>query len=59
VIADEIHITRVIVVLRSYLSCHISICSAGAAGGVLVMMYALGVLRMAITGPLGDTSDSR
>ena len=49
VIADELHITRVIVVVRSYLSYHISICSAGVAGRVPIWMYALGVLRMAIT----------
>jgi hypothetical protein len=49
VILDELHITRVIVVIRSYLSYHISTCSAGVAGGVPVRMYALGIPRMAIT----------
>jgi hypothetical protein len=49
VIADELHITRVIVVIRSYLSYHISTYSAGAVGGTPVRMYVLVVPRMAIT----------
>ena len=49
VIADELHITIVLVVVRRYLSYRISTCSAGVAGGVPVRMYAIGVPRMAIT----------
>jgi hypothetical protein len=48
VIADELHITIVIVVVRLYLSYPISTCSAGVAGGTPVWMYALVVPRMAI-----------
>jgi hypothetical protein len=49
VIADELHSTIVIVVVRRYLSYHISACSAGVAGGIPVQMYALVVPQMAIT----------
>jgi hypothetical protein len=49
VIADELHITIVIVVVRHYLLYHISTCSAGVAGGMPVWMYVLVVPRMAIT----------
>jgi hypothetical protein len=49
VIADELHITIVIVVVRHYLSYHISTCSAGVAGGTPVRMYVIVVPRMAIT----------
>jgi hypothetical protein len=49
VIADELHITIVVVVVRRYLSYHISTYSAGAAGGIPVWMYILVVPQMAIT----------
>jgi hypothetical protein len=49
VIADELHTPIVAVVVRHYLSYHISTCSTGVAGGVPVRMYATGVPRMAIT----------
>ena len=49
VIADEVHSTRVIVVVKCYLSYCISTCSAGVAGGTPVRKYALVVPRMAIT----------
>jgi hypothetical protein len=49
VIADELHITIVIVVVRHYLSYHISTCSAGVAGGTPVRMYVIVAPRMAIT----------
>jgi hypothetical protein len=49
VIADELHITIVIVVVRHYLSYHISTCSTGVIGGIPVQMYVLIPPRMAIT----------
>jgi hypothetical protein len=49
VIADELHITIVVVVVRCYLSYHISTCSAGVAGGTPARMYVLVVPQMAIT----------
>jgi hypothetical protein len=49
VIADELHITIVLVVGRHYLSYHMSTCSAGAAGGAPVRMCTLSVSRMAVT----------
>jgi hypothetical protein len=54
VIADELHITIVLVVVRHYLSYRISTCSARVAGGVPVRMYTLSVLRMAVTPVLGS-----
>jgi hypothetical protein len=49
VIADELHNTRVIVVGKRYLSCHISTCSAGVAGRTPVRKYTLVIPWMAIT----------
>jgi hypothetical protein len=49
VIADELHITIVIVVVRHYLLHRISTCSAGAAGGIPVRMYVIVVPWTAIT----------
>lgn len=46
---DKLHSTVVIVVVRGYLSYHMSTYSAGAAGGVPIRMHALVVMRMAIT----------
>jgi hypothetical protein len=56
VIADELHITIVLVVVRRYLSYHISTCSAGVAGRVPVRMYTLSVPQMAVTEP--DVNDA-
>jgi hypothetical protein len=53
VIADELHITMVIVVVRHYLSYRVSVYSAGTAGGVSVWMYVIVVPRMAITATVG------
>jgi hypothetical protein len=39
VIADELHITRVIVLVERYLSYHISTRFAGVAGGTSVQQY--------------------
>jgi hypothetical protein len=39
VIADGLHITMVIVVVKYYLSYHIGTCSAGVAGGLSVWQY--------------------
>jgi hypothetical protein len=39
VIADQLHNTRAIVVVKHYLLCHVSTCSAGVAGGTSIQQY--------------------
>jgi hypothetical protein len=47
--ADGLHDTRVIVVVKCYLMCHISTWSPGVAAGIPILKYAQVIPWMAIT----------